>query len=142
VIGFDLEGDPVGVARYVRGYEPEIAEVAVVVIDDWQGKGAATALLERLAERAAENGVERFVALVLQENAEAIELFRSIADTTGPRRTPDGYLELEIEVPRGPVSGTALGRALRTAAAGRVDFHPWRLLKARLQALQESRPED
>ncbi|HET6831487.1 MAG TPA: GNAT family N-acetyltransferase [Solirubrobacterales bacterium] len=139
VIGFDLDGQPVGVARYVRGYEQEIAEVAVVVVDDWQGKGAATALLERLAERAAENGVERFVALILQENAEAIELFRSVAETTGPRRTPDGYLELEIEVPSGPVPGTPLGRALRTAAAGRVAFHPWRLIRARLQALQEGR---
>jgi GNAT superfamily N-acetyltransferase len=140
VIALDLEGEPVGVARYVRGDEKEVAEVAVVVVDDWQGKGAATALLERLAERAAENGVERYVALILQENAEAVELFRSVAAaTSGPRRTEDGYLELEIEIPRGPVPGTALGRALRTAASGRVAFQPWRLMKERLQALQ--RPE-
>ena len=85
VIAFDDDGETVGVARYVRGEEPDTAEVAVVVVDDWQGKGAGTALLERLTERASENGIERFVALVLQENSEAIELFRSIdAETTGP----------------------------------------------------------
>ena len=142
VIAFDDGGETVGVARYVRGEEPDTAEVAVVVVDDWQGKGAGTALLERLTERASENGIERFVALVLQENAEAIELFRSIdAETTGPRRTPDGYLELILEVPPGPVPGTALGRALQTAAAGRVVIHPWRLIKERLQAMQQNRPD-
>ncbi len=139
VIGFDPDGNTVGVARYVRGDEPDTAEVAVVVLDDWQGIGAGTALLERLTERAAENGVKRFVALVLQENSEAIELFRSIdAESSGPKRTPDGYLELVLEVPPGPVPGTALGRALRTAATGRVVIHPWQLIKDRLQALQRA----
>jgi GNAT superfamily N-acetyltransferase len=143
VLALDLGGEPVGVARYIRGYEEGEAEVAVVVVDGWQGKGAATALLERLAERAAENGVERFVALVLQENEEAIELFRSLpASTSGPRRTEDGYLEIEIEVPRGSVPGTPLGRALRTAASGRVAFQPWRLMKQRLQALQRPDPDE
>ena len=142
VVAFDLEGATVGVARYVRGDEPDTAEVAVVVVDDWQGRGAGTALLERLTERASENGIKRFVALILQENAEALELFRSIdAETSGPKRTPDGYLELVVEVPPGPVPGTALGRALRTAAAGRVVIHPWRLIKDRLQAMQQNRPD-
>lgn len=141
VIALDLDGGPVGVARYVRGYEPDTAEVAVVVVDDWQGRGAGTALLERLGERASENGVKRFAALILQENAEAIELFRSIApDATDPHRTPDGYLELMLEVPEGRVPGTPLGRALQSAAAGRIDIHPWRLIKKRLQELQ-SRPD-
>ncbi|MCB0875011.1 MAG: GNAT family N-acetyltransferase [Solirubrobacterales bacterium] len=142
VVALDPEGGAVGVARYVRGDDPDSAEVAVVVVDDWQNRGAGTALLERLTERASENGIKRFVALVLQENSEAIELFRSIdAETSGPRRTPDGYLELVLEVPEGHVHGTPLGRALRTAAAGRVDIHPWRLIKERLQAMQQNRPD-
>ncbi|MEZ5074386.1 MAG: GNAT family N-acetyltransferase [Solirubrobacterales bacterium] len=141
VIAVDLDGAPVGVARYVRGLEPDTAEVAVVVVDDWQGLGAGTAILERLAERATENGIERFVALVLEENAEAIELFRSIAaDSVEPRRTPDGYLELVLEVPAGDVAGTPLGRVLHSAASGRVAIHPWRLIKQRLQEVQ-SRPD-
>jgi GNAT superfamily N-acetyltransferase len=137
VIASDREGRPVGVARYVRGEDEGSAEVAVAVVDEWQGRGAGTALLERLTERASENGVERFVALVLEENAEAIDLFRSISDETSrPRRTPEGYLELILDVPTGEVHGTALGRALRSAASGNVVIHPWRLIKERLQGVK------
>lgn len=142
VIGIAPEGGPVGVARYVRGDVREEAEVAVAVADAWQGKGAATALLERLVERARENGIERFVASVLQENAEALELFRSIApDDPQPRRAVPGQVELVIILPRDGVSDSLLGRALRSAAGGRVEIHPWRLIRERLQSLaSESRP--
>lgn len=140
VLGFDANGGPVGVARYVRSEAPPEAEVAVAVIDDWQGRGAATALLERLIMRARENGIERFVASVLQENADAIELFRSISpEDPSPRRSGPGQVELIIDLPRDGVRGTLLGRALRSAATGRVEIHPWRLIKHRLQALAESR---
>ena len=141
VIAFDESGGAVGVARYVRSDDPKSAEVAVAVGDAWQGKGAGTALLERLTERASENGVEQFVALVLQENAEALDLFRSVSgDATPPRRTEEGYLELLIDVPDGQVHGTPLGRALRSAATGTVAIHPWRLIKERLQGIQRPRP--
>ena len=142
VIGIAPEGGPVGVARYVRGDVREEAEVAVAVADAWQGKGAATALLERLVERARENGIERFVASVLQENAEALELFRSIApDDPQPRRAVPGQVALVILPPRDGVSVALLGRALRRAAGGRVEIHPWRLIRERLQSLaSESRP--
>lgn len=143
VIGSDPGGAPIGVARYVRGEIAEEAEVAVAVADAWQGKGAATALLERLVERARENGIERFIASVLQENEEALELFRSIApDDPQPRREVPGQVELVINLPRDGVRGSLLGRALRSAASGRVEIHPWRLIRERLQALAdgENRP--
>jgi GNAT superfamily N-acetyltransferase len=140
VLAFDSNGEPVGVARYVRVDDDGEAEVAVAVVDDWQGRGAGTALLERLVERARENGIQRFVASVLQENAEAIELFRSITPgDPSPRRTSAGQLELLIELPRDGVQGTLLGRALRGAATGRLEIHPWRLIKDRLQAIGEAR---
>lgn len=137
VIGLAPGGELVGVARYVRGGNPEEAEVAVVVADQWQGRGAATTLLERLVERAREEGVERFLAVVLEENAGAIELFRNLAPgDPDPRRVAPGQVEMIIELPSGAVSGTLLGRALRGAASGRVSIQPWRLLK---QTLQEAR---
>ncbi len=142
VIATDPDGQPVGIARYVRGEDQGSAEVAVAVVDEWQGRGAGTALLERLTERASENGVERFVALVLEENTEAIDLFRSISgDTSEPQRTPEGYLELVIDVPTGEVHGTALGRALRSAASGNVVIHPWQLIKDRLQGVKRPSSE-
>jgi len=140
VLGFDPDGGQVGVARYVGGEQPGEAEVAVAVVDDWQGRGAATALLERLIERASENGVERFIALVLEENAGALELFRSLStEDPSPRRAGPGQVELVIDLPRDGVRGTLLGRALRSAASGRVEIHPWRLMKHRLQAVPENR---
>ena len=139
VIAYEPGGGPVGVARYVRGEHPEEAEVAVAVVDDWQGQGAATALLERLVERAAENGIKRFVASVLEENEDALELFRSISpEDPSPRRSAPGQLELIIDLPRDGVRGTLLGRALRSAASGRVVMQPWRMIKHRIQAIAES----
>lgn len=143
ILAFDAEGGPVGVARYVRGEVPGEAEVAVAVVDDWQGRGAGTALLERLVESARENGIERFVAAVLSENAEAIELFRSIAPgDPSPRRTGAGQVEIRFDLPQDGVRGTLLGRALRSAAAGTLEIHPWRLIKDRLQALGDARRHD
>jgi len=134
LIAFNSDGETVGVARYVRGEQPAEAEVAVTIADDWQGRGAATALLEHLVTRARANGIERFVAVILQENADAIELFRSLASgDPQARRTAAGQIELVLELPVDGVSGTTLGRALRSAASGRVVIHPWRLLKRRVQ---------
>lgn len=137
VIAFEPGGEPVGVARYVRGERPDEAEVAVAIVDDWQGRGAATILLERLIKRARESGIERFVAVVLEENDDAIELFRSLSTSDPkPRRTAAGQLEIILELPADGVSGTLLGRALRSAASGRVVIHPWRMLTRRLQETQ------
>ena len=139
VIAIGPDDEPVGVARYVRSEAPDEAEVAVAIVDDWQGRGAATILLERLVERARENGIERFIAVILEENADALELFRSLAvSDPKPRRTAAGQLELVLELPTDGVSGTLLGRALRSAASGRVVIHPWRMLLRRLQETQGS----
>ena len=47
------EGDAeqeIGVARYVRTREPDTAEIAVVVSDEWQGKGIGGKLLKDLRD--------------------------------------------------------------------------------------------
>jgi len=144
IIAFDSEsGDAVGVARFVRSEDPRVAEVAVTVIDDWHGRGVATALLEQLVVRAREEGVDRFLALVLEENEAAIEFFKALsADAPEARRSATGNLELLIELPEDDaVSGTMLGRALRTAADGSVVMNPWRLLKRRIRETAEPLPD-
>ena len=74
-------------ARYVRGAEPELAEVSVVVGDPWQRRGVATALLEHLVERARAAGITHFVALVMDENTDAIKLFEHrVPGHARPRR--------------------------------------------------------
>jgi GNAT superfamily N-acetyltransferase len=135
LIGFDaVTGDPVGVARYIRPADGVEAEVAVTVVDDWQGRGAATALLEGLVERAREEGVECFVALVLSDNPEALEIFRHLApDAEEPRRSASGHIELVFELPEpGRVPQSMLGRALRAAARGVLVANPWRVIRERI----------
>jgi RimJ/RimL family protein N-acetyltransferase/nucleotide-binding universal stress UspA family protein len=109
-------GDAVGVARYVRT-RPGVAEPAIVVADDWQGRGLATQLLDLLADRAREEGVECFVAPVLAENRAAIRLFDGLGDATVRH---DG-VEVELTIPLGAekTGATAsLRRVLHEVAAG------------------------
>jgi RimJ/RimL family protein N-acetyltransferase len=127
----------VGVARYVRGEESHLAEASIVVADDWQHRGVATALLERLAPLAQWAGISHFVALILSDNREAIELFQQFAPGEPPRRSRSGNVELLIELPdEGRIRGTPLGRALRDAARGLVTMNPWRVLAERIQRLR------
>jgi acetyltransferase len=62
-------GRIVGVARYVAvPREAGVAEIAVAVIDDWQGRGIGRELMHRLRERANANGFNRLVAYVDHDN--------------------------------------------------------------------------
>jgi nucleotide-binding universal stress UspA family protein len=88
--------DAVGVARFVR-VNGQLAECAIVVADDWQGRGVATELLDRLVERAREEGVERFTALVLAENNQAMRLLERLGDTE--QRSVGPQIELDIALP-------------------------------------------
>jgi RimJ/RimL family protein N-acetyltransferase len=65
----------VAAARYEALREPGVAEVAFAVADDFQARGAATRMLEQLAEIAAERGVRRFIAQVLTSNKPMLGVF-------------------------------------------------------------------
>jgi GNAT superfamily N-acetyltransferase len=123
----------VAVARYVRSDDPTEAEVAVVVGDPWQGRGVATALLQRLVGRAREEGIDHFVALVMSDNAEALELFRHLAPGgSRTRRSASGHIELVMSLPEPEQIGeSTLGRALR-AAAGGLQINPWSIVRERI----------
>lgn len=73
------EGEEIiGVGRYIvlgAAAQQAGAELALAVIDDYQGHGVGTALLEHLAEIAVEHGVERFEADVLVSNRRVLKVF-------------------------------------------------------------------
>jgi RimJ/RimL family protein N-acetyltransferase len=123
-------GGIVGVARYVRSEDPGEAEVAVVVGDPWQGRGVATALLQRLVGRARDEDIDHFVALVMSDNTEALELFRHLAPGGSHiRRSASGHTELVMALPDpGRIGESTLGRALRAAASG-LRINPWPILR-------------
>jgi GNAT superfamily N-acetyltransferase len=110
-------GQMVGVARFVRTAGAE-AEPAIVVADDWQGRGLGATLLDALADRAREEGVTCFRAPVLAENDAAIELLARLGETV--RRSAGQEVELEIALTPAPAAGHRLRDTLRAAAAGIV----------------------
>ena len=109
--------DGVGVARFIRDdTRPDSAEIAVAVADDWQGRGVGTALLRRLADRAREEGIGRFTAVMLADNAPMAHLL----DDLGVTRVLDrdqGEVELAVDLPERGLS-SALRGWLRSAARG------------------------
>ena len=95
-------GGGVGIARYVRDRDdPRTAEIAVAIIDDWQGRGLGTELLTRLSDRARPEGIRRFTAAVAADNAAMAGLLRNRgADLVGREF---GTLEYEVELACAPV---------------------------------------
>jgi GNAT superfamily N-acetyltransferase len=111
-------GQGVGVARFVRlAPEGRVAEVAVTVIDAWQGRGLGTLLLEELTERARAEGIERYTALVSGENTAVVALLHHIGAEVRHDSLGSGAVEYEVEIaPTG--LGHSLRAALRVAASG------------------------
>jgi GNAT superfamily N-acetyltransferase len=106
VVALDAE-KIVGVARYEREPGSPEAEVAFLVADDYQGKRLGSIFFEDLAAAARRNGVSRFVAETLAENARMIGVFRD----SGYRRHYDRFAEVVQVVldigssPGGPEAG-------------------------------------
>jgi GNAT superfamily N-acetyltransferase len=127
LIAFDSRsGDAVGVGRFVR-QQPSSAEAAVTVIDDWQGRGLGTALCNLIAERAREEGITRFEALLLAENREMLDVLASLGPAKVISRDA-GTIEIEVEIPEVGI-GEHMAGVLRVAAGGTVELvtPPWGL---------------
>src|SRR5436305_5073294 len=59
------DGRGAGVARYVRDADdPQAAEIALTITDDWQGRGLGTELLARLSHPGPQEGICHFTGVV------------------------------------------------------------------------------
>ena len=106
-----------GVARFIRLDDaPDVAEVAVAVIDEKQGLGLGTLLLKALVQAARAQGIRRFRAITQSENAAARALVAELTDEVTVRHE-DGGLVYEIDLPE-EFEKSVLGRLLRLAAGG------------------------
>ena len=116
----DAPGEPgIGVARYVRvPGEPEVAEAAVTVVDDYQGRGVGSLLLEALGAVALENGITRFRGYALESNRP----IREVLEALGARTAHDspGVLRIEVDLPAQAeqLQGSPLGEVLSLIARG------------------------
>jgi RimJ/RimL family protein N-acetyltransferase len=112
-------GHGVGIARFIRSpVDHRVAELAVAVVDDWQGRGIGTRLAFALADRAREEGITAFTALVLTDNSLMLSIIRELG-AVHDVHTEEGITELTVDLPEhglGPVSNL-----LRAAARGEID---------------------
>lgn len=116
------DGEPhgLGVARYVRIIgEPTVAEAAVTVIDEYQGKGLGTILLDVLSESALVNGVTRFRGYVSRGNERVL----AAAQESGATVTYRDDVVVEVELPA-PIRlrDSTMYTLLRSAARGEIAF--------------------
>jgi RimJ/RimL family protein N-acetyltransferase len=107
----------IGVARFIRSdSDPELAEFAVAVADDWHERGVGTALIHRLTQRAREEGITRFTGTILEENRPMLDLVEELGDVRVRDRAA-GAVEIEVDLPEEGI-GTGLHETLRGAARG------------------------
>ena len=87
----------VALGTYVRLRDRRAAESSFVVSDELQGRGIGTRLLEALAEQAAANGIESFLAEVLPDNASMLRVFEG-AGFRAERRLESGVVEVRFPI--------------------------------------------
>jgi RimJ/RimL family protein N-acetyltransferase len=93
-----VEGVLVGVARYDR-HDVVAAEIAFVIADRYQGRGLAPLLLDELASVARAEGIIRFDADTLVENAAMLAVFsRSGFDVRSSVSAGVVHVDFPIEV--------------------------------------------
>jgi RimJ/RimL family protein N-acetyltransferase len=101
------QGRGVGIARYIRNaQDPQAADIAVTIVDDWQGRGLGTELLAQLSDRARQEGIRRFTALVAADNAAVLGLLSNANASLVGRE----FGTLEYEIPLAPAEDRGSGR--------------------------------
>jgi RimJ/RimL family protein N-acetyltransferase len=112
------DGRGVGVARYVRSAEdPRAAEIAVTVVDEWQGRGLGGVLVAQLAERARAEGIDRFTALVAADNVAMAGLARSIGAVIVGRESATVFYEIGLVAEADPPPAGCQERQASQASA-------------------------
>jgi len=113
----DEPGEPgIGVARYIRDTaDPEVAEPAIAVVDDWQGRGVGTILLRELSSIARKHGIKHFRGIGLATNRRIIDLMTAIGASV--TASHGGEFVFEVELPSDEELGAStLYRWFREAA--------------------------
>lgn len=102
-------GTPVGLGRYVRlGKTSDTAEVALTILDAWQGRGLSKVLLAALMANAWVAGIARLRAAVLSDNILAWRLLASLGAVPHPVAGDEAHwAELDTDPDRLPATAAA-----------------------------------
>lgn len=123
----------VGSARFVRlNGEPGTVEAAVTVLDDFQGKGLGSILLQRLIEAAWERDVRWFRTELLAENTASRRMIETLSPDVRFHPSGDGAIIATIPVPEpdrtptepGFFDGTPIHKLLSYVARAAVSVRP------------------
>ena len=99
ICAFDMSQDPmngIGIARYVRvEKEPQLAEAAITVLNEYQNKGLGTELLYQLGKIGLEKGIHYLRAHVLSTNIPIL----TIAERAGARISHYEGSVMQIDLP-------------------------------------------
>lgn len=85
----DGSEEEIAVARYALNPDDESCEFAIVVADDWQGKGIGSRLMRSLMEHGARRGLKRMDGYILASNVRMLDFvhrlgFQSRPSAKGP----------------------------------------------------------
>jgi GNAT superfamily N-acetyltransferase len=133
-VGYEDDRGGLGVARFIRLEDPTIAEAAIAVVDEAQGRGLGRMLFERLVRAAAERGVRVFRFEVLAENDSMLGLIRGIFPEA-KASVDDGIMTIDCPLPdltthvAGERPDGLLYRVMQLAAQGAI-----RIMRMRPQA--------
>jgi acetyltransferase len=98
---YEEEAGPVvvGVSRYalLDPAQPNLAESAVVVTDDFQHRGLGGVLLDRLVRYARTQGVRYFRGIILLENQRIIDIVTK-AGMPYEKRYTEGHYDITIDI--------------------------------------------
>lgn len=113
-----LPGEPaVGVARCIRlPTALHVAEVAITVLDAYQGRGIGTMLLGVLSRAAAAQGIRTYRAYVEEDNDAMLRIFRDLGARVGGLDV--GVYQLDIPLPEraDDLPDTPTGRVFKAVA--------------------------
>jgi acetyltransferase len=88
----------IGVARYATLADGETCEFAVVVADEWRGKGVASALFKDLVEAARKQRLVRMEGTVLAQNRGMIEFSKSAGFKIEPDPEDRTLVKITLEL--------------------------------------------
>lgn len=100
----------VGVGRFVRLIEDsDVAEPAITIVDEFQGRGLGSILFERLTQAAWERGIRWFRAELLAQNVAMRSIMHDLSPQAKFQQAGDGVLEVMLPIPSPVLEGDESG---------------------------------
>jgi GNAT superfamily N-acetyltransferase len=89
----------IAVGRFVRLHDdPEVADMAIVVADDWQRRGLGSTLGDELVAEARRLGIKGFSATMASDNVPAHKLMKKLTTRLESHHAGSGVDELLLEL--------------------------------------------